>query len=213
MPRLSSKGWPALVALSALAGNRSMSAPAAFSRFVTARHAGQTLPAPASYLNDPLIADGLALLAAGELIADKLPFTPNRTDLLPLLGRGVFGGMVGAGVSAIQGKDRVRRRCCQYHCLLPPAPYVGPEGASARLHRCPGRGYFRHRHGDLAAAPLGHSRQQLNTFEGADQVFHTHRLAHVVVHAGRQTFFGCVVERMGGHGNDPGLFSLRELGA
>lgn len=106
MTFLSTKGWPALIALSALAGNRSMAAPAALSRFVTGRYAGQPLPAPASYLNDPLIADGLALLAAGELIADKLPFTPNRTDLLPLLGRGVFGGIVGAGVSAIQGKDR-----------------------------------------------------------------------------------------------------------
>jgi uncharacterized membrane protein len=36
------------------------------------------------------------VLAAGELIADKLPRTPNRTDLGPLLARLAFGGLVGA---------------------------------------------------------------------------------------------------------------------
>jgi uncharacterized membrane protein len=36
------------------------------------------------------------VLAAGELIADKLPRTPNRTDPGPLVARLVFGGMVGA---------------------------------------------------------------------------------------------------------------------
>lgn len=36
------------------------------------------------------------VLAAGELIGDKLPQTPNRTDALPLLARIGFGGLVGA---------------------------------------------------------------------------------------------------------------------
>jgi uncharacterized membrane protein len=40
------------------------------------------------------------VLALGELIADKLPKTPNRTALGPLLVRVVMGGLVGAIVAA-----------------------------------------------------------------------------------------------------------------
>jgi uncharacterized membrane protein len=36
------------------------------------------------------------VLAAGELIGDKLPQTPNRTSIGPLMARLVFGGLVGA---------------------------------------------------------------------------------------------------------------------
>ena len=37
-----------------------------------------------------------AVLAAGELIGDKLPMTPNRTAPFPLLARIAFGGLIGA---------------------------------------------------------------------------------------------------------------------
>lgn len=47
-------------------------------------------------LAHPLIKLGLQMAALGELVADKLPFTPARTDPLPLLGRMFFGGVVGA---------------------------------------------------------------------------------------------------------------------
>ncbi|MDP9040238.1 MAG: DUF4126 family protein [Acidobacteriota bacterium] len=40
------------------------------------------------------------VLAAGELIADKLPQTPSRVSAFPLAARLVFGGLVGA-ISAI----------------------------------------------------------------------------------------------------------------
>ena len=36
------------------------------------------------------------VLAAGELIGDKLPMIPNRTDALPLIARIFFGGLIGA---------------------------------------------------------------------------------------------------------------------
>jgi uncharacterized membrane protein len=36
------------------------------------------------------------VLAVGEWVGDKLPQTPNRTDLFPLLARLAFGGLVGA---------------------------------------------------------------------------------------------------------------------
>jgi uncharacterized membrane protein len=37
-----------------------------------------------------------SVFALGEYVGDKLPKTPNRTDLFPLAGRIVFGGLVGA---------------------------------------------------------------------------------------------------------------------
>jgi uncharacterized membrane protein len=40
------------------------------------------------------------VLALGEFVADKLPKTPNRTALGPLVVRVVFGGLVGAIVAA-----------------------------------------------------------------------------------------------------------------
>ena len=38
--------------------------------------------------------------ALGELVIDKLPSTPNRTQLLGLIGRSVLGGLSGAAVAA-----------------------------------------------------------------------------------------------------------------
>jgi uncharacterized membrane protein len=40
------------------------------------------------------------VLAVGELIADKLPKTPNRTAPGPLIARLLFGGLIGAIVAA-----------------------------------------------------------------------------------------------------------------
>jgi uncharacterized membrane protein len=40
-----------------------------------------------------------SVLAVGELVRDKLPKTANRTNLVPMLGRLVLGGLVGAIVA------------------------------------------------------------------------------------------------------------------
>ena len=40
------------------------------------------------------------VLALGEFVADKLPKTPNRTALGPLLARVIIGGLIGAIVAA-----------------------------------------------------------------------------------------------------------------
>jgi uncharacterized membrane protein len=46
----------------------------------------------------------LALIAAGEIYADKQPWVPDRTSLLPLGGRVVLGALVGASVGALSGQ-------------------------------------------------------------------------------------------------------------
>ncbi|MGH9310283.1 MAG: DUF4126 domain-containing protein, partial [Vicinamibacterales bacterium] len=69
-------------ALGAVSGSRSMLAPALVAR---AHHASPAAPI-------------LALLAGGEMMADKMPFIPSRTDALPLAGRIVSGALAGAAV-------------------------------------------------------------------------------------------------------------------
>jgi len=49
---------------------------------------------------------GAVVAAAGELVADKLPVTPDRTDAGPLLGRLVAGAAVGAAVHYDAGRPR-----------------------------------------------------------------------------------------------------------
>lgn len=48
------------------------------------------------------------LLAAGELIVDKVPSAPNRTDPALLLGRVVAGAVVGVAVGGRAGRNRVQ---------------------------------------------------------------------------------------------------------
>lgn len=48
------------------------------------------------FMADPKVAVGLAVAAAGEMIADKLPITPPRTQPLPLAVRMLNGALAGA---------------------------------------------------------------------------------------------------------------------
>jgi uncharacterized membrane protein len=79
------------LALGAMSGMRSMAGPAALA------------------LNDDdgildqrgarTIRRVLPLLAAGEMIADKLPFMGDRIDPLPLAGRAAMGALVGGAIA------------------------------------------------------------------------------------------------------------------
>ena len=46
-----------------------------------------------------------SIFAIGELIADKLPTTPKRTALAPLLARILLGALSGASLCAATGKS------------------------------------------------------------------------------------------------------------
>lgn len=71
--------WFRSAGLAAIAGARGMLGPALAAR----ARAGH-----------PRLRAGLYALAAGEFLADKLPFIPARTDALPLAGRAVSGAAV-----------------------------------------------------------------------------------------------------------------------
>ncbi|OGX83069.1 hypothetical protein BEN48_04035 [Hymenobacter glacialis] len=75
---------------------RSMSAPAFLSHYLSRQpHAGLN-GSPLRFLQKPGTATVLKVLAAGELVADKLPTTPDRIALPGMTGRLLSGGLVGA---------------------------------------------------------------------------------------------------------------------
>jgi uncharacterized membrane protein len=91
----SAKFWPTL-GFATLAGMRSMSAPALLSHHLSNKPSWFLLNSPLRVLQKPLVARGLKLVAATEMVADKMPGMPNRTDPPVLLGRLLSGALVGA---------------------------------------------------------------------------------------------------------------------
>lgn len=83
------------------AGLRSLTPPAAVAWAV---HAGWLrLDGPLARIGSMPAVVILTMLAAAELIADKLPSTPNRTSAPPLVARIVTGGFCGACVASAAG--------------------------------------------------------------------------------------------------------------
>jgi uncharacterized membrane protein len=82
-----------------IAGLRSLTAPALVS---WAAHLGwlDLSSSRLSFLGSRAAIIILSLLALGELVADKLPKTPNRTDLGPLAFRAVTGGFSSMAICA-----------------------------------------------------------------------------------------------------------------
>ncbi len=87
--------YPAVLAAGLLAGLRSLSAPAAVSSALATRAELAARAAPA-----------LRLLAAGEMVADKLPFMPDRTSPPILAGRALIGAAAGVVVASAYGRSR-----------------------------------------------------------------------------------------------------------
>ena len=82
-----------------IAGLRSLTAPAAVS-WATNRRWLDLQASPLAFLGSTAAVAVFTVLALGELVADKLPSTPNRTGLLGLAGRSLFGSLSGAAVAS-----------------------------------------------------------------------------------------------------------------
>lgn len=93
--RRPAKFWPAL-GFATLAGMRSMSAPALLTHFLSHHPTRNLRFSKLRVLQKPLVATGFKLAAAGEMVMDKLPGTPDRTSPPVLLGRLLSGALVGA---------------------------------------------------------------------------------------------------------------------
>jgi uncharacterized membrane protein len=61
----------------------------------------------ASRVRSPELMKVAAALALLELIGDKIPGIPNRTDLGPMIGRAAAGAFIGASVAQATGRDRI----------------------------------------------------------------------------------------------------------
>jgi uncharacterized membrane protein len=72
-----------------ITGVRSMAAVATLSRSLYGRSASPGGRA-GRLLAGPIAAGALSLAQVGEMVGDKLPFVPARTELFPLLGRAAF---------------------------------------------------------------------------------------------------------------------------
>ncbi len=92
------------IGIGAVAGMRSASAPALTSHYFV-NHPSLFLEAsPLKSLGLPATANVLKFMALGELVADKLPFVPPRTDPGPLGARAVSGGVCGSAVFLAEGE-------------------------------------------------------------------------------------------------------------
>ena|SRR5947209_9440609 len=85
-------------ALGAASGIRSMTAIAAVSR-AAASGRWALERSPLDFLGDQRVSVGLVVMAAGEILADKTPFVPKRTQPVVWLWRSFMGGAVGAAAS------------------------------------------------------------------------------------------------------------------
>src|SRR6187431_778236 len=95
------------IGLGAIAGMRSMAAPALLSHFLTHHPAGALYNTRLRYLQRPLVATGLKFLAGAELIGDKLPQTTNRISPPQLAMRVLSGAVVGATVAGAHKKSKI----------------------------------------------------------------------------------------------------------
>jgi uncharacterized membrane protein len=85
--------------LGIVAGLRSMTAPAVAAWAARLGHL-DLASTPLAWLGSAIAAWLLALAAVGELVADKLPFTPNRTAVGPFVARLVSGALSGGALAA-----------------------------------------------------------------------------------------------------------------
>ena len=88
--------------LGVVAGLRAMTAPAVV---CWGAHLGwlSLSHSPLSFLTSKISLVIFTLLALGELIGDKLPQTPSRTDIFPLIARAVSGALAGAALVITAG--------------------------------------------------------------------------------------------------------------
>ena len=89
-------------ALGVVSGLRAMLAPALLSYAGSQKSSGNLKN---NFLASPKVSIILGMFAAGELIGDKLPFTPNRTEPQGLGGRIVSGAIVGGTLCAANKKS------------------------------------------------------------------------------------------------------------
>jgi uncharacterized membrane protein len=92
--------------IGAASGLRSLAGPSQLSRELAGEHRRRARRGPVgAFLADPRTYRTLQAAAAGEMVADKLPVIPARTEFGPLLGRAVLGALAGGMVARLGGRS------------------------------------------------------------------------------------------------------------
>lgn len=94
-----------VMGLGLLAGMRTFSAPVIANAILQKRPSDALSSSPVRYLQSNKVGYGLWLLAAGELIGDKLPNTPNRIAAPGLISRCLSGALAGASIYRASGSN------------------------------------------------------------------------------------------------------------
>jgi len=90
-----------------IAGMRAFMAPAVISHMYSRHPSARLKDTPLKFIQTIGTSKVFKVLAAGELVGDKLPTAPNRTDLPGLTGRILSGAFAGATVYKVEGKNGV----------------------------------------------------------------------------------------------------------
>jgi uncharacterized membrane protein len=77
-----------------------MTAPAQVSHHLANTDSSALTGSPLAFMAKPEVAAGFTVLALGEMVADKLPIMPDRTEPPGLIGRALSGALVGAVLCA-----------------------------------------------------------------------------------------------------------------
>jgi uncharacterized membrane protein len=94
--------WQVL-GIGALAGLRSMSAPAITSHILSHHHSKRLEGTPLNLMQSETVAGALKILAASEFVADKLPTAPDRIKPAGVVFRCLSGAVAGASISKATG--------------------------------------------------------------------------------------------------------------
>lgn len=96
--------WQVIV-VGLIAGMRSALAPAITSHLLSRSKTKNLEASPMAFISSGTTATILKVCAAGELVADKLPFAPARTELLGVAARCVSGGVSGGALAKSNRKN------------------------------------------------------------------------------------------------------------
>ncbi len=102
----SSSGLGRTAGLAALTGARSMMGPALLSRQLRQHPSRRLDRSRLGFMQSSRTTRVLTLLAAGELVGDKLPGVPDRISPPALVGRTLSGALIGATLATRQRQSR-----------------------------------------------------------------------------------------------------------
>lgn len=121
MSRIRSASFEAF-GVGVVSGMRTLLMPALVSRAFPTSPERPSAHGAARLMRSPAVSNTLILASIGELVGDKLPTTPDRTEVPALVARAISGGCVAAVLASWNGKAAM------------PAAVLGTVGAIGSAH-------------------------------------------------------------------------------